>query len=74
MRKLKNGIAAVKNEVREEMIKGGRSKVVDWIWRLFSMGLKGEVLSENWRSAVTVPQCKDKKRGLNVRIVYVLTC
>ena len=32
--KLKNGKAAVKDEITREMIKGGGDRVVHWIWRL----------------------------------------
>ena len=38
--KLKDGKAAGKDEVTGEMIKGGGSRVVDWIWRLCNMDLR----------------------------------
>ena len=35
--KLKNGKAAVGDEITGEMIKGGDDRVVDWTWRLYNM-------------------------------------
>ena len=37
VKKLKNGKAASKYEVTEEMIKGGGYVVADWIWKLRNM-------------------------------------
>ena len=58
--KLKNGEAAGKDEVTGEMIKGGGNRVVDWIWRLCNMVFESGVVSEEWRSAVTVLPYKSK--------------
>ena len=38
--KLKDGKAAGKNEITEEMINGGGDRVVDWIWRLCNIALR----------------------------------
>ena len=54
--KLKNGKAAVGDEITGEMIKGW----VDWIWRLCNMAFKSRVVPENWRSAVIVPLYNSK--------------
>ena len=59
--KLKNGKAAGKDEVTEEMIKGGGSMVLDWILKLFNMTLESGVVPENWGSAVIVPMDKGKR-------------
>ena len=40
MRKHKNGKAAGKDEITEEMIKAGGDTVVDWIWRLCNWPLR----------------------------------
>ena len=45
--KLKNGKAAVKDEVTEEMKKGGGDKVEDWIWRLCNMAFESVVVLED---------------------------
>ena len=45
--KLKNGKAAVKDEIREEMIKCGDDRVVDWIWRLCNMAFESGVVPED---------------------------
>ena len=41
--KLKNGKAGGKDEITQEMIKGGGDRVVDWIWRLCNMALRVEL-------------------------------
>ena len=38
-----------KDEVTEEMIKGGGDRVVDWIWRLYNKAFESGVASEDWR-------------------------
>ena len=58
--KLKNGKAAGKNEITEEMIKGGGDRVVDWIWKLCNMTFESGGVLEDWRSAVNVPLYKGK--------------
>ena len=58
--KLKNGKASGKDEITEEMIKGGCDRVVDWIWRLCNMAIVRAVVPEDWRSAVIVPLYKGK--------------
>ena len=55
MGKLKNGNAAGKDEVTEEMINGGGNRVVDWIWRMCNMAFESGVMLEDWRSAVIIP-------------------
>ena len=72
--KLKNGKATGGDEITREMIKGKGDKLVDRIWRLCNMAFESGVLPEDWRSAVIVPLYKGKERGLNVRIIGVLTC
>ena len=37
IKKLKNGKIAGKDEVTEEMVKGGGDVVMDWIWKLCNM-------------------------------------
>ena len=61
MGKLKNGKAAVKDEVTGERIKGGGNRVVDCIWSLCNMGFESGVVPENWGSAVIVPMDKSKR-------------
>ena len=46
--KLKNGKAAVKDEITGE-IKGGGYRLVVWIWKLYNMTFKTGVVLENWR-------------------------
>ena len=43
MRKLKNGMAAGKDEVTGEMINRRSNRVVDWLWRICSMVFSGVV-------------------------------
>ena len=57
---LKNGKAAVKDEITGEMRKGGGNRVMDWIWRLCNMVFESVVVMENWRFAVIVPLYKGK--------------
>ena len=58
--KLKNGKAAGKNEITEEMIKGGGDRVVDCIWRLCKMAFESGIVPEDWKSDVIVPLYKGK--------------
>ena len=58
--KLKNGMAAGKDEVTGEMIKGGGERVVDWIWRMCNMAFENGVVPEDWRSAMIVTLYKAK--------------
>ena len=60
MRKLKNGKTAGKDEVTEEMIKGGDDMVINWIWNLCKMAFENGVFLEDWRSTAIVPLYKDK--------------
>ena len=62
MRKLQNGKAAGKDEVTREMIKGGGDRVMDLIWELCYMDSESGVMLEDWRSAVTVPLYKGKRK------------
>ena len=50
--KHKNGKAAGKDEVIGEMIKCGRDRLMDWIWRLCNMAFEIVVMPKGWRSAV----------------------
>ena len=47
---IKNGKAAGKDEVTEEMVKGGAEVVVEWIWKLCNMALESDVVHEDLRS------------------------
>ena len=58
MGKLKNGKAAVKDEVTGERIKGGGNRVVDCIWSLCNMGFETSGVLEDWRSTVIIPLYK----------------
>ena len=58
--KLKDGKAAGKDEVTEEMVKGGGDVVVDCIWKLYNMAFESDVVPEDLRSAVIVPLHKGK--------------
>ena len=70
----KNGKAAGKDKVTEEMVKAGGDMVLDWIWKLCNMAFESDV-PEDWRSAVIVPHCtRVKERGLNFRTIEVLAC
>ena len=60
MGKLKNGKAANKDEVTEEMIKGGVDRVLNWIWRLCNMAFWSDIVPKDWMSAVIVPLYKSK--------------
>ena len=75
MRKLKNGMAAGKDEVTGEMIKGGGERLVDWIWRLFNTTFEISIVPGDWRSAVTVPLYKgerDRSECSNYRGISLL--
>ena len=64
MEELKNGKAAGKDEMTEEIIKGGE---------LDQCGIKSGFVLEDSRSAVNVPLCKGKgERALNAIIIEVL--
>ena len=56
--KLKDGKATSKDEITEEIKKGGGDRVVDWIWRLCSMTFECRIVPEDWISAVIVLQYK----------------
>ena len=58
--KLKNGKAADKDEITQEMIKDGGDRMVDWIWKLCNMAFDGVVMPEDWSSAVIVSLYKVK--------------
>ena len=60
VKKLKNGKAAGKDEVTEEMVKGGGDVVADWIWKLCNMALESDVVPEDLRSAAIIPLSKGK--------------
>ena len=55
VKKLKNG----KDEVTEEMVKGGGEVVVDWIWKLCNMAFESNVVPEDLKSAVIFYCCDD---------------
>ena len=55
MGKLMNGKAAGKDEVTEEIMKGGGDRVVDWISRLCNIAFERGVVPTNLRSAVIIP-------------------
>ena len=42
--KLKNGKAAGKDEISEEMINGGGDGAIDWIWRLWNIAFPLRVM------------------------------
>ena len=74
--RLKNGKAAGKDEITEEMIKGGGDRVVDCIWRLCNMAFENGVVPEDWRPAVIVPVYKGKGQRTeckNYRGISLLT-
>ena len=54
VKKLKNGKAAGKDGVTEEMVKGAGNVVVDWIWNLCSMAFECGVVPEDLRSEMIV--------------------
>ena len=60
VKKLENEKAACKDEVTEEMVKGGGDVVVDWIWKLCNMAFENHVVPEDLRFAVIVPLYKGK--------------
>ena len=47
--KVKSGKAASKDEVTEEMVKGGSDVVVNWIWKLCNMVFERSVVPEDFR-------------------------
>ena len=74
--KLKNGKAAVKDEITGEMIKGGGDRVVNWIWRLCNMAFESSGMPEEWRSAVIVPLYLSKRKRtecMNYRGISLLS-
>ena len=54
VRKFKNGKTAGKDEVTEEMIKGGGDMVIDWIWNLCKMAFENGVFLEDWSDRVQI--------------------
>ena len=48
VKKLKNG----KDEVTEDMVKGGGDMVADWIWKLCNMVFESDVVPEHLRFTV----------------------
>ena len=60
VRKFKNGKAAGRDDVTEEMVKGRGDMVVACIWRLCNMIFKSGFGSEDWRSSMIVPLYKGK--------------
>ena len=65
--KLKNGKASGKDEITEEMIKGGGDRVVDWTLRV--------VVCLNTGDLLRLFHCtRIKERGLNARSTEVLDC
>ena len=76
VKKLKNGKAAAKDEVTEEMEKDGGNVVVDWIWKLYIMAFESDVVPEDLRSAVIVPLYKGKGEMIkckNYRCISLLS-
>ena len=67
MSKLKNGKAAGKDEITEEMIKGRGNRVVDWIWRLCNMAFESGVVPEDWRSAEIFPLYKRNRERIECK-------
>ena len=67
MRKLKNEMAAVKDEVTGEMIEGGCDMVVDWIWGLCNMPFESGGVPEEGRTAVIVPLYNGKEERIECR-------
>ena len=65
--KLKNGKVTCKDEITEEMIKGGGDRVVDWIWRLCNMPFESSVVPEDWKSTVIVLLYKGKGESTECR-------
>ena len=52
------------------MIKGGRDRVVDWIWRLCNMAFESGVVPKDWRSGMIAPLYKGKGERIEcVRII-----
>ena len=74
MGKSKNGKAAGKDEVIGEMIIGGGSKVVGWIWRLCNMAFESGFVPKDGRSAVIVPLYKGKEERAEGTTIKVLAC
>ena len=60
VKKLKNGKGAGKNEVIEELVKGGGDVMVYWIWNLCNMSFENGVVPKDLRSAVIVLLYKGK--------------
>ena len=53
--KLRNGKAADKDEVMEEVIYREDELLTDWFWKLCNMAIENGVMTEDWRSAFNVP-------------------
>ena len=58
--KLKNEKAADKDEITEEMIKGGGDRVVEWLWRLCNMAFENGAPPKDWRATVIVTLYESK--------------
>ena len=72
--KLKKGKATCKDEITEEMIKGGGDRVLDWIQRLCNMAFESVVVPKYWKYTVMFHCARVKERGLNLVIIEVLAC
>ena len=64
MGELKNGKAAVKDEITGEMIKDGGDGVVDCIWRLCNMAFENGVVPEDW--IVDSSACQDISKQFRI--------
>ena len=73
VKKFKNGKAADKDEVTGKNIKYGGDMVIDWIWCLCNMAFENGTMSENWRSAMTVPLYKDKGERTECKMYSVIS-
>ena len=62
VKELKNGKSAGKDEITEQMVKGGGDMVVDWIWKLYNMTFESDVVPEDLRSGVIVHCTRVKQR------------
>ena len=69
VKKLCNGKAAGEDSIVPELLKNGRTSLIDWLWELLLEGWKSGQVPEEWKSAtlVTLHEKRDRKICDNYR-------
>ena len=75
VKKLCNGKAAGDDSIVPELLKNGRTSLIDWLWELLLEGWKSGQVPEEWKSATLVPLHKKRDRNIcdNYRGISLLS-